>query len=332
MCAAVFYGCSRAGNVPAAITYDKSGKLVIESKGWNLEAKLNGQAPAVSPSANEVAFLRDGNLWLIARSGKQPKKITTGASICAADVFLPFRVSWHPSSKYVLYTRALPFEYYKPGNRLIPLSGKVDALDDVQYIMTIWIAYPASHNSRQVVGPMGDLTKLNATQQLEGASAYEPMFSPDGKWIWFLNAGSLFELQFNSDAPTFCGKPRLVAKVGAGLDFESSGASKWGTGAQQLAWDSKNNRLCYWIGRFWGSGESDFGYISWNRGKWGRPAKWHPKFAPDLKNSQFCGVAFDNAGNLWVNAFYKDQIRWVRSDAKVLLPPETGKPDWGPWR
>lgn len=326
------------GSVNAAVTYELKHKVVVEGKGWKIKPGLRpiGEVPALSPSADRVAFLRNGNIYLLSRRAAKPRPLTyLSPSSSSDDIFLPMRISWDSSGKWIAFTRALPMEYDKQHNVLRPIMRRLKQDENVlEYVQTIWLAEVKTGKAKQIIGPMGDLAKLSATSQIEGASVYEPMFSPDGKALCFLNGGWLYETQLNFKKLSVTGKPSLIARIGIGLDLSSPGASRWGTGAQQLAWDPKNSHLYYWIGRFWGSGESKFGRIAWNSGKWGKPEAWQPRLSRSIAEPcsiyNVWGGAFDSHGNFWVPAYIGNDTRWVRMDVKAKLPSGSGRPSWRP--
>lgn len=335
---AVFFVCTVylliAGSVNAAVTYELKHRVVVEGNGWKVKPSLRptGEAPALSPSADRVAFLRNGNVYLLLRRTAKSRQLTyLPPSSSGDDTFLPMRISWDSSGKWIAFTRALPMEYDKHHNVLRPITRRLKSVENIlQYVQTIWLADAKSGKAKQIIGPMGDLLKLSATGQIEGASVYEPVFSPDGRKLWFLNGGWLYEARLDLKKLSVTGKHSLVARIGDGLDFSSPGASKWGTGAQQLAWDPKNSHLCYWIGRFWGSGESMFGRIAWKPEKWGKPEAWQPKLSHIIAQSFIWGINFDNKGNLWVPAYMGSDTRWIRHDGKAKLPGGGGRPSWAP--
>lgn len=320
----------------AVVSYEAKGHIIVRDGGWNLGRKIpiSGQAPAISPSRDKIAFLRKGNIFLIHGKNGSITQITRDEPAInqQTNELSGLRVSWHPSAKIVAYTRILPYKISKSSKTIQPLPVNTKLLNNTIYLSTIWLADIKTGKCSRIVGPMGDIRRMIATYQIEGAEVCEPMFSPNGKFLWFLNGGALYEIRINAGAAKAAGKPVLVARTGDGLDFGSQGASKSGSGAQQMAWDAKHSRLCYWIGRFWGSGTSEYGYISWRNGKWGRPVKWKPGFAPaiqkDIENTIGCAV--DDRGWLWVLAFVGDDIRWMREDASYKLPVDADRPDWGP--
>jgi len=309
------------------------GRIVIDGPDWRLPkgSQPSGHSPAISPSGDTVAFLRYGNLYLLRKGSPKPRQLTTlSPSADQSAVALPMRVSWHPSGQWIVFTRALPSEYNRRSNSIRPITRKLKPNEIyIESTQTIWLADVKSGKARQIVGLMGNPRKLES--QIEGASVYEPLFSPDGKSIWFLNGGWLYQASVDTKKIT-AGKSQLVARIGNGLDFESPGASRSGSGAQMLAWNARASRLCYWVGRFWGTGVSEYGYIQWKNGSFGHPEKWHPQFAQpilnEFNNTNVSGCVFDDKNNLWVNTYYERGARWVRGDDRAQLPPGSGRPDW----
>ena len=319
-----------AAEVSEIVTYELNGKIVVDMPGWK-NTKPDGEAPAVSPMGDAVAFARQGNVYLLRQDGVSTQ-LTHFQSLSQPEiVFLGQHVSWSPTGEHLVYTRILPFKYDQKTGVFYKIKGIPSPSRNMVYLHTIWLLNIRNGKTKQIVGPMGYFNKLWKTDQLQGASVYEPMFSPDGKTVWFLNAGSLYEVSVNLITLNSTGKPRLVAQIGDGLDFNSPGASKWGTGAQQMEWDKKTGRLDYWIGRFWGSGVSEYGYITWKNGKWGKAAKWQPELAPKIRDNYFWGCLIDSDGMLWVHANLDTGSCWVRNDLEKKLPPDAINPNWKPF-
>jgi hypothetical protein len=178
---------------------------------------------------------------------------------------------------------------------------------------------------------MGNIRAMARTDQLEGASVYEPIFSPDGRWVWFLNAGSLYEIRVHPVRAARRSAARLVAKIGF-LDLGSTGLSKAGMGAREMAWDPVHKRLWYRIGRFWGESVSWLGYITRRAGKWGTPTDSWPSFAAEIEsawpNIQDCAV--DHRGLLWVWYYSTPHGHWVWAsyDGTRSLAPGAGRPSF----
>lgn len=196
-------------------------------------------------------------------------------------------------------------------------------------MMTVWLVQRKSGQCRRIFGPFGDVVALYRSNQLEGASVYEPVFSPDGRWIWVLHEGNLYQAGFKAKSGTV-DKPRLAKVLGTGYDMEIPGASKAGHGALMLAWDGKRERLVYWKGRFWGTGVSEYGYPSWRNGQLGHPCKWQPSFAMSVRQQgweNISGCVIDREGNLWVKVVQGEgDSRWMRADGRDALPAGAERP------
>lgn len=292
-----------------------------------------GNASAVAYSGSRVAYLRMGNIWIADLPEGRMRQITFDRQSNRSPwVFTPLRIDWHRSDRWILYTKVVPFIYDASKMKLIP-AGRVINGNRVD-LCTIWITDVITHKSRQVIGPMGNLSAFSKAGMLQFASCYEPMFSPDGKKIWFLHSGSLYEVPFDLKQMRIEGSTRCVISL-AVLDLACGRSSHWSVGAQRLAWDGKHGRLLWWKGRFQGTGESEYGYITWRMGVWGPAVKpWIPQFNSQLKktflstNMKWC--AFDSQGYLWVYAYLESSKhwRWVRQDAKASLPIDAEWPDW----
>ena len=245
--------------------------------------------------------------------------------------FFATTTCWDPHGDVVAFTRILPFRY-KAG-AVVPVHGGSFG-NNTHWISTIWAADVNSGRAWEVAGPMGDFAALSRTSQLEGASAYCPVFSPDGRSLWFLNAGCIYQIALARQSGP--GAPRLIGRTG-GLDFESPGASKAGGGAMEIAWDAKRHRLCYWIGRFWGTGWSEYGYIAPKGQAWSKPTQWNPAFSDVVLSAwpNVQGCAIDSKGNVWVRCLFRANdgtvaYQWATEDGRDRLPKNGRRPAFCP--
>lgn len=312
------------------LAYSLNGKVYLKPRGGRVGTVAEGVAPAISPSQERVAFLKQGDVFLYSQRLGGTKQLTNIRTSFMQQSFFPLSVAWHPEEECLLFTRVEPYIYDEQTRRLIEYRRTSPSKDAVG-IMTVWIVHLKSGRCQRMFGPFGDITALHRSNQLEGASVYEPVFSPDGRWVWVLHRGNLYEAEFDRRGGAV-GTPRFSRQLGTGFDLESLGASKAGHGALMLAWDSRSNRLVYWVGRFWGTGVSEYGYLSWQHGQLGKPREWQPPFAKVLRQwgaENISGCVFDRRGNLWVRAVQgESNVRWIRADGREALPVGAGRPSF----
>lgn len=296
------------------LAYELNGKIVIQGSGWRAKdfRAATGYAPSPSPTGDQVAYLRQGNVYLLRRGSAKIVMLTNNMPVAGGPSDFENRVSWHPTGKWLVYSRATRFEYDERIERFSGLPDEAKGSQKGVLLQTIWIANAQSGKSTLLVGPIGDLPMLQRTSQIAGAQVYEPLFSPDGSCLWFLNGGVLYEATVDTTSLALTGAPRTILRTGTGLDLQSPGASKGGTGAQQLAWDKKEEQLIYWVGRFWGTGVSEYGSVTWHAGKWGRATAINPKFSHAIKEAypNTEGCAIDETGDLWVSAYLASDHKW----------------------
>ena len=103
-----------------------------------------------------------------------------------------------------------------------------------------------------------------------------------------------------------------------------------------MAWDGLNKRLCWWAGRFQGTGDSRFGYVEWKHKKPLVTDSWLPAFTNSIysayQSTNVQGCEFDSSGYLWVYAFDEKTrgFRWLRQDGRASLACSAGHPSWQP--
>lgn len=310
------------------LAYSLDGKVYVKPRGGRAGTIDEGVAPAISPSQEKVAFLKQGDVFLYSQRLEGAKRLTNIRTSFAQQSFFPLSIAWHPDEEYLLFTRVEPYIYDEQTRRLIEYR-KVSPSKNVVGIMTVWLVHLKSGRCQRMFGPFGDVVSLYRSNQLEGASVYEPVFSPDGRCIWVLHEGNLYETEFDRRNGAV-GTLRFSKRLGTGFDLESPGASKAGHGALMLAWDSKSNRLVYWVGRFWGTGVSEYGCLSWQHGRLGKPHEWQPPFAKVLRQQgteNISGCVFDREGNLWVRVVQGGgNAQWMRADGRGALPANTSRP------
>lgn len=312
------------------LAYSLDGKVYLKSWDGRVQAIAEGVAPAISPSHEQVAFLQQGDVFLYSARTTAVRRLTSIRTSFAQQSFFPLSIAWHPNERYLLFTRVEPYVHDRQKGYLIEYQSASPCADIVG-IMTVWIAHLSSGRCWRMLAPLGDITALHRSDQLEGAGLYEPLFSPDGRWIWVLHEGNLYQAGFDARDGT-TGTLRLAKRLGTGFDVESPGASKAGHGALMLAWDGKRQRLVYWKGRFWGTGVSEYGYLPWQHGRFNEPHKWQPLLAATIRQSgqeNVSGCAVDREGRLWMKVVQGGgSYKWIRADGRDALPTGAERPSF----
>ena len=311
------------------LAYSLNGKVYLKPQGERVRAIAEGVAPTISPSQEKVAFLKQGNVFLYPEH-RTIRQLTSIPTDIAQHSPFSLSVAWHPSEEYLLFVRVEPYIYDTHARRLAEQRG-ISLHHNVVGITTVWLVLLSSSQCRRIFTPQGDIPALYKSSQLEGAGWYEPVFSADGRWIWVLHEGNLYQAGFEAKSGTV-DTPRLTRSLGTGFDVESPGASKAGSGAIMLAWDGKRKRLVYWRGRFWGTGVSEYGYLPWWHGQLGNPCEWQPPFAPSIKQrglENVSGCVVDREGHLWVKvAQGRGNFQWMRADGRGILPARAERPSF----
>jgi len=308
------------------IAFDQDGTVVLRKDfSKHTYSRFMGISPVISPSGDAVAFLRSGNVFILNLSSDREKQLTHFPPGISPESF-DMHIAWHPSEKWIVFTMEMPFLYDARRGVLRSVSKPTHAAFPIS---TLWFADVHLGRAYMIVGPTSFPVRRWHENTLDAANLLEPIFSPDGKFLWFISPGNIYELNVGKSGIRCDVKPRLVANLGK-LDTEGPGASKWGRGPRQLAWDGVSSRLCYWIGRYWGTGESSYGYLQWRHGDLEKPVKWNPQFAHEIRKAfpNIEGCEFDNTGHLWVRALVEDKSRWIRQDSKVMLPVGAGRPSF----
>jgi Tol biopolymer transport system component len=160
----------------ASIAYEQDGHVVLHgSEGWH--GPLGGD-PSFSPKGDYIAFIREGNLWSVRLRDILVKQITHDPPYRVARCFLPGRVSWHRSGRWIIYTRISRYRYIEETQSLAQVDSNANRDGGVD-ISAIWIADMKTGKSTELLVPMGNLRRLSANNALPFASVYEPIFSPD---------------------------------------------------------------------------------------------------------------------------------------------------------
>jgi len=302
------------------VAYETDKSIVLQYDGRRLT--FVGQAPEFSPDGKKLAFLRQGSVYVLDIRTRKCGRITSHIPERPLDGYFRPRLRWHPSGDFLAYTRVQLYRFAPGRSVMVPVNAPATTDDYTYALSTIWIADLKTHETWRAVNLMGNFGLLSKTGQLEGASVYEPFLSPDGKYLGFVNAGSLFQQPFVGHRPAVRQTPKVVAWTGY-LDLRSDGVSKAGAGVREVAWDARHHRLVYWIGRLWGSSWIKYGCINW-RDKWGRAHDWNPPFADSILavDPNIEGCAFDGQGRMWVSAWEASvhKFRWMRCDARDKLP------------
>lgn len=307
--------------------YTLRGDVLLKEQSGRIRKIGNGNAPAISPSGDKLAFLQAGNILLYSNADGMVKQVTRIQTSAPQRSFFPIKIAWHPGENYLLFTHIQAYLYDRRTQRLRRLDKwQKEAVG----IASIWLVHLPSGHCRQVLSPFGQFDLLYKTFQLEASGVYEPLFSPDGQVIWFLHAGDLYEVGFDEPSGRVHA-PKLVQRLGRGLDLQSIGACRAGSGALMLAWDAKRSRLVYWVGRFWGTGVSQYGYFPYQGGQLAKSRDWLPSFGGAIRevgmeNIQGCSV--DRAGHLWVSVIRDGSWQWTRADGRESLPVGAGRPSF----
>jgi Tol biopolymer transport system component/imidazolonepropionase-like amidohydrolase len=139
-------------------------KALTQDFAWNIH-------PSISPDGTKIAFIsdRDGlsNAWVMDINGENLKQITTEKS------YLIHAPKWSPDSEYLVVTKGIM------SSRSIP-AGE------------IWMYH--------ISGGSGVAIKERENGKVEQQNIADPVFSPDGRYIYYtqdVSAGSVFE--YNRD-------------------------------------------------------------------------------------------------------------------------------------
>ncbi len=222
-------------NAPAdascLVAYGVNGRVAVKGDGWNpRNAMPLGMTPSLSPSGSVVAFRRCGNIYLMRRNSRSVERLThfrpenLGNEVTGPQPAMNPRISWDASGRWIVFDRVLAFQYGKVRKRLDQTAPKsLSEQKAASYVDTIWITDTKTKQTKQIVRPIGDMELLRRTGQLQGAGVYEPLLSPDGHYIWFLNGGNLYEAKLNLGTQSVVSSLRLIARIGDGLEFSKAG-------------------------------------------------------------------------------------------------------------
>lgn len=304
------------------VAYEANDEIVLQLSNSEI-VKMCGHAPEFSPDGKMLAYFSNGNVFVYDLASRKHTQLTRHPVAKTGIYYFRQRARWNPSGTFIAYTRLHAYRFLRKRKVYVPIKRELDNDWNTCTLSTIWLVDVKTGKTWEAVGLSGDFKFFARSNQIEAASVYEPFFSPDGKYLGFGNAGSIYQIPF-VDHPSNHGKVRLIAPTG---DLDSCpNLSKSGMGVREICWDAKHSRIVYWVGRFWGMWYNWYGYLPWRNGKWGKAVEWHPDFTPadPSGNNRMCAV--DPQGRLWTWAEVKDGLQWMRYDGREKLPAGAQNP------
>lgn len=98
-------------NTRFVLAYSLHGEVYLKPQGKRVEAIAEGVAPAISPSQEEVAFLKQGDVFLYSQRLGGIRRLTNIRTSFIQQSFFPLSIAWHPDEKYLLFTRVEPYTH-----------------------------------------------------------------------------------------------------------------------------------------------------------------------------------------------------------------------------
>jgi hypothetical protein len=239
-------------------------------------------------------------------------------------------ISWHPSGKYILVSK--PERFIRVGKvSLRHVSKSVNKTKS--YIMfAVWIVDIKSKTAKLIFYP-GYVNKgINDQIESAGRSIHNAMFISNGRRILYAVDNDLHSVDISTDKPLKNERlsSKVIASFGCGIVYSNK---TWEvsacTGILDMAWSEKHRRLYVYTERFFGSGLSEFKYITSKGRKWSKPHDYYDMRDEILDvspNIQSCSI--DEKGDLWVRYFNNHKNYWLWSSTKssASLPPNADNP------
>ncbi|MDR3688457.1 MAG: hypothetical protein P4L46_03700 [Fimbriimonas sp.] len=236
------------------LTHGAESKLIVHAVG-----------PSPSPDGKRLAFMRDGNLFLLDLSEGTSKRATSFPEKSAEDHFRDTFPSWDPASKNVIFSRLDEYSVLRKGAKVDPMYGSDHLTRSIWSVYWYW----ADHAFR----PKGNVSLFlgNETSGLSAMSVVSSMagsFSPDGKRVAFCRNGDLWlaDLDLSSIHNVVKIASWDEARVLSSAILEGGTRGSNETNAIfRIAWSPDSRLLVLSTDRYTGSGGADVQVVKADR-------------------------------------------------------------------
>ena len=152
--------------------------------------KSHAVGPSPSPDGKRLAYLSDGNLYVMDLGKGTSKKYTTFPPKADNDNYRDTFPSWDPTSKYVIFSHLDLYSITRKGGTAVDtMFGTEHALRSIWSVYWVW--------ADKVVRAKGDLSlflgnETSGMTKFSVVSSLAASFSPDGKRVAFCRNGDLW--------------------------------------------------------------------------------------------------------------------------------------------
>ena len=170
------------------IFFGRNDSVYLFSQGKESLVVKHATAPAPSPDGKQLAFLREGNLylWDLAKgTTKRCSELTERATDLPSHDVTP---SWDDKSRFVLFSHADRYSVTRRGIDVKPMFGEEKSSRSIWNVYWYWLSKPPTKSGLSLF--LGNSTSGSSSFSL--ASSLAAAFSPDGRRVAFCRNGDLW--------------------------------------------------------------------------------------------------------------------------------------------
>jgi Tol biopolymer transport system component len=240
----------------------------------------NGRAPAWSPDKKQIAFERNGDIWILRLGESAPRRLTSGYIKPRERLGyvggLQAKLAWEPRSSHIYFSRWEEFLVRRPGER----TAKAIAACSLFEV--------AARSGK----PTARLDLLDAEASFHASINANPSFSRDGRFLAFTRNGDVWLAERVKDASGRDAYERRwipwdMHRLDAAASYDAPNwrGSRWNLIATSLSISPNGRRLVYCKERAGGSGYLSLILVELKNGRSANHRELseglRPSFSPD---------------------------------------------------
>ena len=302
------------GKAPV-IYFVRNDSIYRSTQGRETVVVKRGVGPAISPDGSRLAFLKDGDLYLLdINKGETRRASHLNEKPDDIPEHDPFP-SWDPTGRYVIFSHPDRYGLVKRGDETHAMYGSEKATKTIWNVYWSWSRKGTTKTELSLF--LGNETTGISSFSVTSSSAAS--FSPDGKRVAFCRNGDLWMASL--DPSTIHDAIREASWDEARV--LTCGTQEGGTRATnetstilRISWSPDGKLLALSSDRYMSSGSAQVIVVRADR--------------PTEKVASFSGTdaCFYDAGHLlYVKPYGQSQDIWLRDietrDEKILIPHAT---------